>query len=93
MSSQIGLAIDDGERFADNTSSTMHPDLVVLAEEIEQLRDFCGQLLDIVSALPDHSDDMALLVERMSFFERRMQRAEDGLADISWALRRQPGGL
>lgn len=93
MSSQIGTTIDDGERFAESAPPAMLPDVAMLAEEIDQLRDCLEQLLEIVSGQPDHTDDIALLMERMAFYERRMQRAEDGLADITWTLRRQPGGI
>ncbi len=60
-----------------------------LAQDLDHLRTCFEQLIEVIDNQQDLSEDVSLLTERMSFFERRMQRAEDGVSDVSWALKRR----
>jgi hypothetical protein len=63
--------------------------VATLTEDVDHLRRCFEQLIDIVGGQPDYSDELALVNERLAFFERRMQRAEDNVADLSWAQQRR----
>ena len=63
----------------------------VLEDEVDHLRACIDQLLDMVDAQIDSSDHLDLLMDRMSLFERRMQRMEDGVSDLHRAEKRRVG--
>ena len=62
-----------------------------MAREIDHLRTCLEQLIDVIGNHQDQSEDLVLLAERMAFFERRILRAEDGVADLSWVVTRRVG--
>jgi len=62
-----------------------------LAREMDHLRTCLEQLIDVVGNHQDQSEDLVLLAERMAFFERRILRVEDGVADLSWVVTRRVG--
>ncbi len=62
-----------------------------MRRDIDHLKACFEQLIDIVGNQSDGDEEVTLLNDRMSLFERRMQRAEDGVADLSWVFRRRAG--
>lgn len=62
-----------------------------LEDEVDHLRACIDQLLDLLDAQLDTNDYVELLSDRMSLFERRMQRAEDGVTGLYQAEDRRAG--
>ncbi len=51
-----------------------------LTDEVAHLRSCVSQILDLLEDQSDRMDDVALMADRLSVVERRMQRAERSTA-------------
>jgi len=73
------------------SSGAVYDRIEQLEDEVDHLRACIDQLLDMVDRQFNTSDHVDIIADRMSLFERRMQRVEDGLIDLNKADKRRAG--